>query len=1005
MIIPDDSEEESESYSERGVRENQTAHPTEVDYGFADSDEEEEVRVVKTAEESFRIALEDIVLGMMKDADKYRIADAWAKLQAVEKLFKKNRKKINTFKEPVPEFYLLHMNRFLDTLKKTAELPTEKLKKLVKKKDAKLFSRFKTKILKGKKGSYPLQMECEKYAASHDIWGEEEGVEEEVVEEEPEEDEDSDDDGEETNFEDVVFDDDDFADSDSDVESRGSSRSPSVEPERGIYNKKDMYDRRFWMKKEYLQKLLDADNVSDSESSSEEEVEEEEEHDGGDDVPEFWTEFDRNYQDEIRQLVRGAQKKNQKDVRRTLMDLYDMDKEEALLVWNWLRAKVKKVVEVKKPISNEEVAWDDKRVRKIIDGILHAKGSMDRQERKKQMKLLKEVDTKCERPQWRILVKILLIDSLLDQYATPRHLKQGAFNDVTNAVSELIVLLTEFPRYRLHRLGLQHLELTKEEKEKKLAKAKQEIASTRIEQTLSLEEDIVNQNKKVAIVVEDDELVPGLDPKYWWQRGNLHGYCDRLNHDSIVALKKLDSKSDEYQGRLEDKVRLSELCEKCREYSENVIEHKMQTLQFRHFVVKLTYEDYDSEWDILKEEGKPYTPFFLPRETRTLDNVHEVFRMLKSFDPIAFGADADDKELVEEYNQYAKKIKEESTLFTIHHLARHHRYLLARDILKASGIAKDQAIQQADILTQILYNRTVARLAVAAFAQEDYSTAMTTLQKLYVTGKIKELLAQGVKNELRWKSNKTPEDKAQMQQEEQRMVPIHTFINQDLLESVHYISSLFFCIREVLLSGGDDSTHNQKNRSFRRQWDKRQKREFLAPPENDRECILEAGSRMMKGDWRMCLEFLSQLKCWEHFEKYSDKVKKQVFDRAQAECLRCYLISSSKHFESIKLSSLAEKFEMELPKIVQLCSQFIAAADFRASLDIPGGYLIVHENLPTQFETSANVFHRQLEAFYYSIKEVAEQSGIIRQQGHNRNERYRQNTRPEGRSAQTNWRG
>ena len=66
-----------------------------------------------------------------------------------------------------------------------------------------------------------------------------------------------------------------------------------------------------------------------------------------------------------------------------------------------------------------------------------------------------------------------------------------------------------------------------------------------------------------------------------------------------------------------------------------------------------------------------------------------------------------------------------------------------------------------------------------------------------------------------------------MQQEEQRIVPEHTFINRDLLESGHCISSLFFCIREVLLSGGDDNTHNQKNRSFRRQWEKRQKREFL----------------------------------------------------------------------------------------------------------------------------------------------------------------------------------
>ena len=69
-------------------------------------------------------------------------------------------------------------------------------------------------------------------------------------------------------------------------------------------------------------------------------------------------------------------------------------------------------------------------------------------------------------------------------------------------------------------------------------------------------------------------------------------------------------------------------------------------------------------------------------------------------------------------------------------------WTVARDILKAFGKAKDQGIQDAEILTQILYNRTIARLAVAAFAQEDYSTAITTLQKLYVTGKIKELLGQ-----------------------------------------------------------------------------------------------------------------------------------------------------------------------------------------------------------------------------------------------------------------------
>ena len=65
-----------------------------------------------------------------------------------------------------------------------------------------------------------------------------------------------------------------------------------------------------------------------------------------------------------------------------------------------------------------------------------------------------------------------------------------------------------------------------------------------------------------------------------------------------------------------------------------------------------------------------------------------------------------------------------------------------------------------------------------------------------------------------------------MQQEEQRMVPEHTFINRDLLE-IRYISSLFFCIREVLSSGGDDNMHNQKNRSLDVNGKKDKKRKFL----------------------------------------------------------------------------------------------------------------------------------------------------------------------------------
>jgi len=336
----------------------------------------------------------------------------------------------------------------------------------------------------------------------------------------------------------------------------------------------------------------------------------------------------------------------------------------------------------------------------------------------------------------------------------------------------------------------------------------------------------------------------------------------------------------------------------------------------------------------------------------------------------------------------------------VHYLAIHHHFLIARDILAAWHRGKENDLAKAEISIQILYNRTLARLAIAAFTHEDWMTSMMLLQRLYITGKIKELLAQGVKSDLRWKHNKTPDEVAQEQQEKQRMVPQHTFIDNDLLESVHYVSSLFFEMKAILQSEGDET--RVQNRSFRRQWEYRQKREFLAPPENTRDTILEAGAKMLKGNWKACLEHLRSLKCWEHFE-YADVIKEKVERRAKTECLRCYLMSSSKHFSDIELKVLSEKFEMSEKRVIKLCSQFIIEQDVKASIDLPGGYLFIHEPLPTQFETSAEDFHHQLTHFFAAIKDAADMLKVNVSKS-NTNREKRRDQRQEGRSNGGKWR-
>jgi len=938
MFYNSDSEEEEEI--QPSVQATSTTAEKWNEFSDSDDDDSENRKVVSPMEK-FVNNLQTSMMTMSELSDQFNWAGAYEQFLVIDKLVKKNRQLMRG-KAP-PEYYLIHMNRFIESLGEAKDSELAQYQGKNKRENASRFKRMQNEILKKKQVPWQKQVEMFKKQHPEKIWAEDAPEEDDIDDDEEA--------GDDDDFGDDDFGDDDFSFSD--------SEEPSVsgdEVEKKVIREKpDMFKREFWLKKEYQ--------------------------------PEWMQKKDDDK--DIKRKLRDEKRKRLKEEKAAMQSAENQGKRQ------------------------EEKVWDEKRLRRLIDSVLQQKGSVDRNDRRKFIETLKLVDSKCQRTQWKMLCKLLLIENLLDLYTPPRCLKRGAWHDIIEYTTALIELLQENPGYRLHLRGLRKLELNEDEKAKLLEAEQAKSNSTgALSFAVGLSEDAgladaESMLKKEQVI--DDDTVEGLSEEFFWLRGNLHSICTRLSDDLILAFKRSDIKNEEYEERQADKELLVGLCDKCREYIRDITKHRMEQLKFRHLFVKLTYEDYNKDWDAMAQPQKMYNPFELKPETRVLENVLEIFSEIREFDlprpeeelsgAKLFGAEDFQ---IEEYQMLRDKMKVESVLYLVHYLAIHHHFLIARDILAAWHRGKENDLAKAEISIQILYNRTLARLAIAAFTHEDWMTSMMLLQRLYITGKIKELLAQGVKSDLRWKHNKTPDEVAQEQQEKQRMVPQHTFIDNDLLESVHYVSSLFFEMKAILQSEGDEN--RVQNRSFRRQWEYRQKREFLAPPENTRDTILEAGAKMLKGNWKACLEHLRSLKCWEHFV-YADVIKAKVEKRAKTECLRCYLMSSSKHFSDIELKVLSEKFEMSVKQVIKLCSQFIIEQDVKASIDLPGGFLIIHSPLPTQFETAAEDFHHQLTHFFSAIKDAADmlKVNVSNKNNHNSREKRREH-KQEGRSNGGSWR-
>lgn len=200
-------------------------------------------------------------------------------------------------------------------------------------------------------------------------------------------------------------------------------------------------------------------------------------------------------------------------------------------------------------------------------------------------------------------------------------------------------------------------------------------------------------------------------------------------------------------------------------------------------------------------------------------------------------------------------LRTRAILSHVYHHALNNEFYIARDMFLMSHLP--ETIHNADVATQILYNRVIVQLGLCAFRSGLIREAQSTLQDIFTTQRVKELLAQGVHQQRH--TILTPE---QEKAERQRQLPFHMHINTELLEAAFLVSSMLVEIPLLASIDSEELKRKAISKPFRRLLDFADRQVFTGPPESTRDHIMQASKALQDGEWEKSRDLIQSIKIW-----------------------------------------------------------------------------------------------------------------------------------------------
>ncbi|GLB37164.1 putative component of the eukaryotic translation initiation factor 3 (eIF-3) complex, which is involved in protein synthesis of a specialized repertoire of mRNAs and, together with other initiation factors, stimulates binding of mRNA and methionyl-tRNAi to the 40S ribosome [Lyophyllum shimeji] len=427
-------------------------------------------------------------------------------------------------------------------------------------------------------------------------------------------------------------------------------------------------------------------------------------------------------------------------------------------------------------------------------------------------------------------------------------------------------------------------------------------------------------NYSIQEITDDyDELIersPATEGGVVRIRGSIISFIDRLDDEFTRSLQNIDPHGTEYVDRLKDEKVL--YCTICR--AQAFYEKTKQDEPLGRVIMRRLEHIYSKPNAVVQaleaaadaSEIRPAMILSAQGTTSTL--IHSLCVYL--------------------YKSGNSLLRTRAMLSHIYHHALHNDFYTARDMLLMSHL--QESIHSADVATQILYNRTVVQLGLCAFRSGLIREAQATLQDIFTTQRVKELLAQGV-HQQRYQVLTPEQEKA----EKQRQLPFHMHINTELLEAAFLVSSMLVEIPLLASIDSEEMKRKAISKPFRRLLDFADRQVFTGPPESTRDHIMQASKALQDGEWEQCRDLIQSIKIWSLMPE-APTVKEMLAKRIQEQGLRTYLFTYAPHYSTLSISLLARTFSLPVRTVTSIVSKMIWSEELSASLDQSGDVIVFH---------------------------------------------------------------